>query len=59
MATRCNLSDAQIDARLSTLERIMLETTETSTLASLNSVYQRLIDEQVRRELDREDQRCG
>ena len=58
MASRCNLTDHQIECRLSTLERLMLETNDAGKLKALNAGYQRLLDEQVQREFDKEEQGC-
>lgn len=55
MATRCNLSDEQIECRLTSLEKMMLETNDVGRLKALNAGYQRLIDEQVQREFDKEE----
>lgn len=55
MRTRCNLTDHQIECRLSTLEKMMLETDDAGKLKAINSGYQRLLDEQVQREFDKEE----
>lgn len=55
MATRCNLSDEQIECRLTSLEKMMLATNDAGKLKALNAGYQRLIDEQVQREFDKEE----
>lgn len=53
--SRCNLTDHQIECRLTSLERMMLETDDTGKLKALNAGYQRLLDEQVQREFDKEE----
>lgn len=65
MATRCNLSDHQIECRMTALEKMMLETNDSGRLKALNAGYQRLLDEQVQREFDKQkrarimDDLCG
>lgn len=46
-----NLTDIELELRLSTLERMIAQHRDTQTLAVLNRCFQQLIDEQVRRDL--------
>lgn len=55
MTKRCTLSDKQIECRLTALEKMMLETNDAGKLKAINAGYQRLLDEQVQREFDKEE----
>lgn len=48
-----NLTDAQLDARLQVMERLIAEARDVKSLPAYNSIVQKLIDEQVRRDLNR------
>ncbi len=49
-----SLSDEQIESRLNVLERLIQTEKDEKNLPALNATLQRLLDEQVRRDLDRE-----
>lgn len=46
-----NLTDAQLESRLQMMEDLIARTTDTKSLPSLNATVQKLVDEQVRRDL--------
>jgi hypothetical protein len=52
----CNLTDAQIESRLDMLES-MIRRADRKDLPYLNATFQRLLDEQVRRDLEKESDR--
>lgn len=52
---RLTLTDAQIESRLQMLERLIGQARHTEDLKTLNVTLQRLIEEQVQRDLERED----
>ncbi len=45
-----NLSDEQLDSRLDTIQS-MIANADTKSLPSLNKIFQKLIDEQARRDM--------
>lgn len=47
------MTDEQIDARLDSIER-MISKADAKQLPALNQTFQRLIDEQVRRDLEKQ-----
>lgn len=50
----CDLSDDVIDARMNMLEKMIIHG-HLKDLPYLNAMFHRLLDEQVRRDLERED----
>lgn len=49
------MTEKQLELRLSVVERMVAECRDTKSLPHLNLTYQRLMDELVRRDLKREE----
>jgi hypothetical protein len=50
-----NLTDQQIEARIDVVERWIVESRDAKSLPALNDIFQKLIDEQARRDVEREE----
>lgn len=55
MKESLKLTDEQIEQRLTLVEKLIAKERNTTNLASLNVTYQRLIDEQVARDMERKE----
>ncbi len=50
----CKLSDTQLEQRLAMVERLIVSERDEKNRPALNALFQKLLDEQVRRDLERE-----
>lgn len=52
-----DFSDVLLEQRLNTVEALIAQERDPKNLPSLNLAFQKLLDEQVRRDLEKEDSR--